>query len=202
MIGRLSGTLLEKHPPQILVDAGGVGYEVDVPMSTFCRLPGLNEPVVLWTHMAVREDAHLLFGFAGRAERELFRQLIRISGVGGKLALALLSSLEPDELARAVAQEDIKTLSRVPGIGKKTAERLILELRGKLGSLPSADLLSPVPATGAALLVENDERADISQALQALGYSAREAEAALKSVPDGTDVATGIRLALKTLARP
>ena len=173
MIGRLSGTLLEKHPPQILVDAGGVGYEVDVPMSTFCRLPGLNEPVVLWTHMAVREDAHLLFGFAGRAERELFRQLIRISGVGGKLALALLSSLEPDELARAVAQEDIKTLSRVPGIGKKTAERLILELRGKLGSLPSADLLSPVPATGAALLVENDERADISQALQALGYSAR-----------------------------
>ena len=202
MIGRLSGTLLEKHPPQILVDAGGVGYEVDVPMSTFCRLPGLNEPVVLWTHMAVREDAHLLFGFAGRAERELFRQLIRISGVGGKLALALLSSLEPDELARAVAQEDIKTLSRVPGIGKKTAERLILELRGKLGSLPSADLLSPVPAAGAALLVENDERADISQALQALGYSAREAEAALKSVPDGTDVATGIRLALKTLARP
>ncbi|MCG8992159.1 Holliday junction branch migration protein RuvA [Laribacter hongkongensis] len=202
MIGRLSGTLLEKHPPQILVDAGGVGYEVDVPMSTFCRLPGLNEPVVLWTHMAVREDAHLLFGFAGRAERELFRQLIRISGVGGKLALALLSSLEPDELARAVAQEDIKTLSRVPGIGKKTAERLILELRGKLGSLPSADLLSPVPAAGAALLVENDERADISQALQALGYSAREAEAALKSVPDGTDVATGIRLALKALARP
>ena len=149
MIGRLSGTLLEKHPPQILVDAGGVGYEVDVPMSTFCRLPGLNEPVVLWTHMAVREDAHLLFGFAGRAERELFRQLIRISGVGGKLALALLSSLEPDELARAVAQEDIKTLSRVPGIGKKTAERLILELRGKLGSLPSADLLSPAPAAGA-----------------------------------------------------
>ena len=202
MIGRLSGTLLEKHPPQILVDAGGVGYEVDVPMSTFCRLPGLNEPVVLWTHMAVREDAHLLFGFAGRAERELFRQLIRISGVGGKLALALLSSLEPDELARAVAQEDIMTLSRVPGIGKKTAERLILELRGKLGSLPSADLLSPVPAAGAALLVENDERADISQALQALGYSAREAEAALKSVPDGTDVATGIRLALKALARP
>ncbi|ACO76089.1 Holliday junction branch migration protein RuvA [Laribacter hongkongensis] len=202
MIGRLSGTLLEKHPPQILVDAGGVGYEVDVPMSTFCRLPGLNEPVVLWTHMAVREDAHLLFGFAGRAERELFRQLIRISGVGGKLALALLSSLEPDELARAVAQEDIKTLSRVPGIGKKTAERLILELRGKLGSLPSADLLSPAPAAGAALLVENDERADISQALQALGYSAREAEAALKSVPDGTDVATGIRLALKALARP
>ena len=202
MIGRLSGTLPEKHPPQILVDAGGVGYEVDVPMSTFCRLPGLNEPVVLWTHMAVREDAHLLFGFAGRAERELFRQLIRISGVGGKLALALLSSLEPDELARAVAQEDIKTLSRVPGIGKKTAERLILELRGKLGSLPSADLLSPAPAAGAALLVENDERADISQALQALGYSAREAEAALKSVPDGTDVATGIRLALKALARP
>ena len=202
MIGRLSGTLLEKHPPQILVDAGGVGYEVDVPMSTFCRLPGLNEPVVLWTHMAVREDAHLLFGFAGRAERELFRQLIRISGVGGKLALALLSSLEPDELARAVAQEDIKTLSRVPGIGKKTAERLILELRGKLGSLPSADLLSPAPAAGAALLVENDERADISQALQALGYSAREAEAALKSVPDGTDVATGSRLALKALARP
>ncbi|MCG9052145.1 Holliday junction branch migration protein RuvA [Laribacter hongkongensis] len=202
MIGRLSGTLLEKHPPQILVDAGGVGYEVDVPMSTFCRLPGLNEPVVLWTHMAVREDAHLLFGFAGRAERELFRQLIRISGVGGKLALALLSSLEPDELARAVAQEDIKTLSRVPGIGKKTAERLILELRGKLGSLPSADLLSPAPAAGAALLVENDERADISQALQALGYSAREAEAALKSVPDRTDVATGIRLALKALARP
>ena len=197
MIGRLSGTLLEKHPPQILVDVGGVGYELDVPMSTFCRLPGLNEPVVLWTHMAVREDAHLLFGFAGRAERELFRQLIRISGVGGKLALALLSSLEPDELARAVAQEDIKTLSRVPGIGKKTAERLILELRGKLVASSGV----PLPMVAGNAVSEIDPRDDMVNALLALGYNAREADAALKGVPAGTDVGAGIRMALKALAK-
>lgn len=195
MIGRLSGTLLEKHPPQILVDAGGVGYEVDVPMSTFCRLPGLNEPVVLWTHMAVREDAHLLFGFAGRAERELFRQLIRISGVGGKLALALLSSLEPDELARAVAQEDIKTLSRVPGIGKKTAERLILELRGKLG-LHGSGVPGALP-----MQAGNDHSADITNALLALGYNDKEAAAATRHLPPGTSVEDGIRQALKALVK-
>lgn len=195
MIGRLSGTLLEKHPPQILVDAGGVGYEVDVPMSTFCRLPGLNEPVVLWTHMAVREDAHLLFGFAGRAERELFRQLIRISGVGGKLALALLSSLEPDELARAVAQEDIKTLSRVPGIGKKTAERLLLELKGKLDTIAGTTC-----ATTDGQATATDARQDTIDALVALGYNAREAQSAVKSLPAGASTTDAIRLALKQLS--
>ena len=202
MIGRLSGHLLEKLPPHLLLDVQGVGYEVDVPMSTFYQLPATGEPLTLFIHQVVREDALLLYGFASRDERETFRQLLKVTGIGAKIALAILSGLSADELALAVASEDVGRLSKVPGIGKKTAERLILELRGKLGSLPSADLLSPVPATGAALLVENDERADISQALQALGYSAREAEAALKSVPDGTDVATGIRLALKALARP
>ena len=139
MIGRLTGTLLEKSPPQVLVDCHGVGYEVDVPMSTFYNLPALGEPVCLLTHLAVREDAHQLFGFATEAERSAFRQLIRISGVGARTALAILSGLSVADLAQAITLQESARLVKVPGIGKKTAERLLLELKGKLGAeLPTA----------------------------------------------------------------
>lgn len=192
MIGRISGTLLEKRPPTLLVDAAGVGYEIDVPMSTFYNLPAVGEPVTLLTHLAVREDAHQLYGFATAAERDAFRQLIRISGVGARTALAVLSGMSIDELVQAVAMQDAARLTRVPGIGKKTAERLLLELRGKL-----ADAL---PA--AAGVAVDDAAADILKALLALGYSEREASAAAKKAPAGTGVSDGIRLALKSLARP
>src|SRR4249920_1968379 len=133
MIGRLVGTLAEKSPPQLLIDAGGVGYEVDVPMSTFYNLPGLGEKVTLLTHFVVREDAQILFGFLTHDERSAFRLLVRISGVGPRTALAILSGLSVNELAQAVSLQDGARLVKVPGIGKKTAERLLLELKGKLG---------------------------------------------------------------------
>ncbi len=192
MIGRIAGTLLEKNPPALLVDVQGVGYEVDVPMSTFYGLPSVGERVTLLTHLAIREDAHVLFGFATAKERDAFRQLIRISGVGARTALAVLSGMSVDELAQSVALQDAARLVRVPGIGKKTAERLLLELKGKL-----ADALN----TGAGSLAVHDEAADILNALLALGYSEREAHSAAKVVPAGTGVSDGIRLALKSLAR-
>ena len=192
MIGRLHGTLLDKTPPQLLVDCGGVGYEVDVPMSTLYKLPALGQPVTLLTHLAVREDAHQLYGFATAAERDAFRALIRISGVGARIALALLSGLSVDELAQAVTAQDSARLTRVPGIGKKTAERLLLELKGKLG----ADL----GGSGAARPAD-DSQGDIAQALLALGYNEREAQAALKALPPGIGVSEGIKLALKALNR-
>jgi Holliday junction DNA helicase RuvA len=191
VIGRISGTLLEKNPPALLVDAAGVGYEIDVPMSTFYGLPAIGEHVTLLTHLAVREDAHQLFGFASANERDAFRQLIRISGIGARTALAVLSGMNVDELAQAVALQDAARLTRVPGIGKKTAERLLLELKGKL-----ADALPAASGTTA-----SDAAADILKALLALGYSEREASAAAKQVPAGTGVSDGIRLALKSLAR-
>ncbi|MBV8467688.1 MAG: Holliday junction branch migration protein RuvA, partial [Burkholderiales bacterium] len=132
MIGKLTGTLLEKHPPQVLLDVNGVGYEIDVPMSTLYVLPHAGEPAALYTHFVVREDAQLLFGFATRHERETFRQLIKVTGIGPKIALAVLSGMTSDELAMAVEREDAARLAKTPGIGKKTAERLVLELRGKL----------------------------------------------------------------------
>lgn len=190
MIGRLTGTLVEKSPPQVLVDVAGVGYEVDVPMSTFYHLPALGERVTLLTHFIVREDAQLLFGFLGHDERSTFRQLVKISGVGPRTALAILSGLSVAELSQAVAMQETGRLVKVPGIGKKTAERLLLELKGKLG-----DAL----ATPAA--VANDAQADILQALIALGYSDREAASALKALPADVDVSDGIKLALKALAR-
>ncbi len=134
MIGRLSGILLEKNPPQLLIDCNGVGYEVDVPMSTFYNLPALGEKVVLLTHLAVREDAHLLYGFGSAAEREVFRQLIKITGVGARTALSILSGMSVADLAQAVTLQEAGRLIKVPGIGKKTAERLLLELKGKLGA--------------------------------------------------------------------
>ncbi|MBS4036770.1 MAG: Holliday junction branch migration protein RuvA [Hydrogenophaga sp.] len=193
MIGKLTGQLLEKNPPQILVDCHGVGYEVDVPMSTFYQLPAIGQTVSLLTHFVVREDAQILYGFASAAEREAFRQLIRISGVGPRTALSVLSGMSVTELAQAVTAQEAGRIVKVPGIGKKTAERLLLELKGKLG----ADL----PALGAAASAVGDAAADIQQALMALGYNEKDAAAALKALPAGVGVAEGIKLALKALAR-
>ncbi len=192
MIGKLTGQLLEKNPPQILVDCHGVGYEVDVPMSTFYQLPASGQTVSLLTHFVVREDAQILYGFATAAEREAFRQLIRISGVGPRTALSVLSGLSVTELAQAVTAQEAGRIVKVPGIGKKTAERLLLELKGKLG----ADL----PSLGAASAV-GDAAADIQQALMALGYNEKDATAALKALPAGVGVTEGIKQALKALAR-
>src|SRR6187402_1350798 len=185
MIGRLTGTLASKHPPQVLVDVGGIGYEVDVPMSTFYNLPAAGEPVTLHTHLVVREDAHVLYGFATLEERGVFRQLIRISGVGARTALAVLSGLSVGDLAQAVALQEAQTLIKIPGIGKKTAERLLLELKGKLADA------KPTTATGSG---------DVLNALIGLGYSEKEALAAVKGLPHGLGVAEGIRAALKALA--
>ncbi|TXC66943.1 Holliday junction branch migration protein RuvA [Piscinibacter aquaticus] len=190
MIGRLSGTLAEKNPPQLLVDVNGVGYEVDVPMSTFYNLPGLGERVVLLTHFVVREDAQVLFGFLTHEERHTFRQLVKISGVGPRTALSILSGLSVTELAQAISLQETGRLVKVPGIGKKTAERLLLELKGKLGD-----------ALAAPAAVQGDAQGDILQALVALGYSDREAAAALKALPAEVGVSEGIKLALKALAR-
>jgi Holliday junction DNA helicase RuvA len=192
MIGKLTGTLLEKNPPQILVDCHGVGYEVDVPMSTFYLLPATGEEVSLLTHFVVREDAQILYGFGTAAEREAFRQLIKISGVGPRTALSVLSGLSVAELAQAVSAQEAGRIVKVPGIGKKTAERLLLELKGKIG----ADLGLP----GAAAAV-GDAAGDIQQALMALGYNEKDAAAALKALPAGVGVADGIKLALKSLAK-
>ena len=188
MIGRLTGTLAGKTPPQLLVDAGGVGYEVDVPMSTFYNLPAMGERIVLLTHFVVREDAQQLFGFLTAEERATFRLLIKISGVGPRTALSILSGLSVAELAQAIAAQEPGWLVKVPGIGKKTAERLLLELKGKL----APDLA--VPAS-------SDAQGDIVQALVALGYSERDAAAALKALPADIGVSDGIKQALKSLSR-
>ncbi len=186
MIGRLTGKLLAKHPPQILVDVGGVAYEVDVPMSTLYGLPGVGEAVTLHTHLSIKEEAHTLYGFATLDERAAFRQLIKISGVGPRTALAVLSGLSVADLASAVALQDAGTLTKIPGIGKKTAERLLLELKGKI-----ADAARPQPAGPA----------DVVNALIGLGYSEKEALNAVKGLPPGVAVAEGIRAALKALAK-
>ena len=192
MIGKLTGTLLEKNPPEVLVDCHGVGYEVQVPMSTFYNLPQVGQPISLLTHFIVREDAQLLYGFATAQERQTFRELIKISGVGPRMALSLLSGLSIEELAQAVATQEAGRLVKVPGIGKKTAERLLLELKGKLGD---------AVVTGAAAQVKSDAQADILQALLALGYSDKEASACLKQLPVDIGVSEGIKLALTGLSR-
>jgi len=191
MIGRLTGVIAEKSPPLVLIDVNGVGYELDVPMSTFYNLPGLGERTTLLTHFVVREDAQQLFGFLTHDERSTFRQLVKISGVGPRTALSILSGLSVAELAGAVSRQESGRLVKVPGIGKKTAERLLLELKGKLG----ADL--GLPAAAAA----TDAQTDIVQALVALGYNEREAGAALKALPADVAVSDGIKLALKALNR-
>jgi Holliday junction DNA helicase RuvA len=192
MIGRLTGTLAEKSPPLVLVDVGGVGYEVDVPMSTFYALPHLGERVTLLTQFVVREDAQQLFGFLTQDERHAFRQLVKVSGVGPRMALAVLSGLSVPELSQAIAAQDTRRLVKVPGIGKKTAERLLLELKDKL---------APALNAPAGIVIENDAQADIVQALIALGYNDRDAELSLKSLPAGISVSDGIKAALKALVR-
>ena len=192
MIGRLTGVLLEKNPPQLTVEAGGVGYEVEVPMSTFYNLPATGERVALLTHLVVREDAHLLYGFATEAERRAFRQLLKISGVGARTALAVLSGMSVAELVEAVAAQESGRLVKVPGIGRKTAERLLLELKGKLG----AEIVSGV--------VVNRQRpatSDVVNALLGLGYSDKEAAHAVKQLPEGLSLSEGIRQALKILSK-
>jgi len=191
MIGRLSGILLEKNPPQILLDVQGVGYELDVPMSTFYNLPALQEKVVLHTQLIVREDAHLLYGFLSNDERMAFRQLLKISGVGPKLALSVLSGLSLGDLAAAVASKDTGRLTKIPGVGKKTAERLLLELQGKFAaSVPDNPKGIAVMLTG-----------DVLNALLGLGYSEKEADWAVKQLPVEVGVSDGIRQALKLLSR-
>ena len=191
MIGRVVGVLVEKHPPQILVEAGGVGYEIEVPMSTFYNLPASGERVTLLTHLVVREDAHLLYGFATDPERRAFRQLLKISGVGPRIALAVLSGMSVGELVEAVTAQESGRLVRVPGIGKKTAERLLLELKGKLGDAVS----------GVAVNREKPAAGDVINALLGLGYSDKEAQLAVKHLPEGLSISDGIRQALKSLAR-
>jgi Holliday junction DNA helicase RuvA len=191
MIGRISGILIEKHPPQIVVDVGGVGYELDVSMTTFFNLPAIGEKVSLHTQLVIREDAHLLFGFGSETERRAFRELVKVSGIGARTALSVLSGLSVDDLAAAVAAQETGRLVKVPGIGKKTAERLMLELKGKL-HFATVNL----PAGGAAKMSD-----DVRQALLALGYNEREAEAAIRQLPAGLPVAEAIRQALRSLSQ-
>ena len=194
MIGRIQGSLAEKNPPEILVDCNGVGYELLVPMSTFYNLPGLGEKVSLLTHFVVREDAQILYGFATSTERAAFRQLVKISGVGPRTALSVLSGMSVEELAQAVTLQEMGRIIKVPGIGKKTAERLLLELKGKLGADIGVNL-------GGGVNITNDSQSDILQALVALGYSDRDAALALKALPKDIGVSDGIKLALKALAK-
>lgn len=190
MIGKLTGTLDNKNPPEVIIDCHGVGYEVLVPMSTFYNLPELGAKVSLLTHFVVREDAQILYGFASPAERAAFRELIKISGVGPRTALSVLSGMSVAELSQAITLQEAGRLIKVPGIGKKTAERLLLELKGKLG-----------PDMGVVPTEVSDAQVDILQALLALGYSDKEAAAALKALPKDVAVSDGIKLALKALAK-
>ena len=190
MIGKLTGTLCDKNPPQVVVDCHGVGYEVQVPMSTFYNLPELGAQVSLLTHFVVREDAQILYGFETAQEREAFRQLIKITGVGPRTALSVLSGMSVADLSQAVTMQEGGRLIKVPGIGKKTAERLLLELKGKLG-----------PDIGLSSQLANDVQGDILQALIALGYSDKEAVLALKALPKDVGVSDGIKQALRALSK-
>jgi Holliday junction DNA helicase RuvA len=193
MIGRLTGLLLEKNAPWVVLDVHGVGYEIQVPMSSFFSLPSLGEKTQLLTQLIVREDAHQLFGFLTAAERETFRELIKISGVGARTALAVLSGLSVDELRQAITLQEPALLTKIPGIGKKTAERMLLELKGKLSNeLPTLVGHSKVA----------DSSMEIIQALIALGYSEKEAQLVSKQIPAGSSVNDGLRLALKALMKP
>lgn len=196
MIGRLHGVLCAKNPPVVVLDVHGVGYELEVPMSTFCDLPALETQVLLHTHQVIREDAHLLFGFATLSERNAFRLLLRVAGVGPKLALALLSGLSVGELAGVVARQEPGRLTRIPGVGKKTAERLLLELRDKfVDTDPGTGTAGPVAGTSGAT------QQDVANALLALGYNDKEIARAMKDVPDGMAVEEAIRRSLRLLSR-
>ena len=195
MIAQLSGLLVEKTPPSIVVDAHGVGYSIDLPMSSYFSLPELGQPVKLLTHFVVREDAQLLYGFLTQAERQTFRELIKVSGVGPRIALAVLSGLSVDQLVAAVSMQDVSGLVRVPGIGKKTAERMLLELKGRL-----VESLPGVAAAGGSSQ-SSEVTLEVGHALQALGYSDKEIQQALKQLGGVEDLSEGIRQALKLLAR-
>jgi Holliday junction DNA helicase RuvA len=191
MIGRLTGLLAEKNPPQIVLDVNGVGYEIDVPMSTFYNLPGSGEKATLLTHFAVREDGHYLYGFLTEAERFAFRQLLKVSGIGARTALSVLSGLSVGDLAAAIAQQELGRLIKIPGIGKKTAERLLLELKGKLAETTGVSLSATV----------HDAKSDISNALLSLGYNEKEAASAMRLLPTDVSTSDGIRQALKLLSK-
>ncbi len=192
MIGRIHGTLITISAPKLLIDCHGVGYEVDVPMSTLYQLPAVGHTITLLTHFHVREDQQQLFGFATEAERNAFRSLIKISGVGARTALAVLSGMSVSELIQAIASQDPGALVRVPGIGKKTAERLLLELKGKL----APDLGISQNASG-----KPDIASEVIQALVSLGYSDKEARLATRQIPADTSVSDGIKIALKSLSK-
>ncbi len=191
MIGRIAGVLLQRRPPQVLIDAHGVGYEIDVPMSTLYDLPPDGQPVVLLTHQVIREDAHLLYGFLTEAERDAFRQLLRVNGVGPRIALAVLSGMSVGDLVQTVALQEPGRLTRIPGIGKRTAERVLLDLKGRLVDSLPAGSVATAGETGT----------DVLHALLALGYSDKEAGAAIRALPAGIGVSDGIKHALKTLAK-
>jgi Holliday junction DNA helicase RuvA len=190
LIGKLTGTLLEKRPPMVMVDVNGVAYELDVPMNTLYQLPATGAKVTLYTHLIVREDAHLLFGFAAEEERQAFRQLLRVNGVGARTALAVLSGLSVQELSQAIAEQDGARLTRIPGVGKKTAERLLLELKDKLRAAAVESRTERLSSRGDAL-----------NALLALGYNEKEAARALSNLPAELPTADAIRQALKLLSK-
>lgn len=192
MIGRISGKLIGKNPPTVCIDVGGIGYEIDVPMTTLYDLPAIGAQVTLHTHMAVRDDAHTLYGFSSASDRTAFRTLIKISGIGARTALAILSGLTVNELAQTIAEQEPARLLKVPGIGKKTAERLLLELKGKLDT--------PTNQPGQPKTTTSSGKNDIIDALTSLGYSNTEAQKAFKTLPEGIELTEGIRLALKSLA--
>lgn len=199
MIGRLHGTLLEKNAPWVLVDTHGVGYEVQVPLSTLFVLPDPGQPCTLLTHLVVREDAHSLYGFATLDEKQLFKTLIKVSGIGPRTGLAILSSITPQDFLLAVHSQETARLIKIPGIGKKTAERLLLELKGQLGTLNSGLGGVSLPVGG---LQDSASAVDeIVAALCALGYSDKEALLACKGLPEGCGVTDGLKLALKQLSR-
>ena len=198
MIGRLRGTLAEKHPPFLILDVGGVGYEVEVPMTTLYRLPPVGEPLTLHTHLVVREDAQLLYGFAEKREREFFRELIRLNGVGPKLALALMSGLEVDELVRCVQAGDTSTLVKVPGVGKKTAERLLVELKDRFKAWETLPGMTGLVIEPSSVSPVSSAESDALSALISLGYKPQEASRAVAAVKeDGLSSEEMIRRALK-----
>lgn len=193
MIGRIRGKIIEKSPPLICVDVNGIGYDVQVPMNDLYELPALGEEVTLFTHFVVREDAQQLYGFLNDAERQTFRTVIKITGIGPRTGLAILSGISAEQLALAVEEDDLNLLCKIPGIGKKTAERIVLELRGKLSAI--------VPATASTVASPASQRQDIANALMALGYSERELQKVLKELDPSIDVTEGIRQALKLLSK-
>lgn len=202
MIGRIAGKVIEKQPPYVLVDAGGVGYELQAPMTTFYQLPELGAQVVLHTHLAVSETAHQLFGFASKSDRELFRTLIKVSGVGPKMALAILSGMEAKTIARCVAEDNVGALVKVPGVGKKTAERLVIELRDKMGGFAGDTVALAALEQASGSPRPADARDDAEAALIALGYKPADATKAIsgahKASPDANSQEL-IRLALKAM---